>query len=155
MTLPVLRLNTNVARFCESAIFVSRWLLAPIYVGLSLSLVILLIKFAQRTIILFSAVLATDGSTTIVEVLSLIDLSLVGNLVLLVMLSGYGNFISKLNLEEHHDTPEWIGRVRFGDLKLRLMASIVAISAIYVLESFMNVRYYTNRELGWTVGIHL
>ncbi|MGA9868245.1 MAG: TIGR00645 family protein [Acetobacteraceae bacterium] len=155
MTLPIIRQNAKIEQFCESAMFVTRWLLAPIYLGLSLSLVILLVKFIQSTITLFSAVLTTDGSTTIVEVLSLIDLSLVANLVLMVMLAGYGNFVSKLKHEEHDDRPEWLGRVPFGVLKLRLMASIVAISAIYVLESFMNIRDYTNRELGWTVGIHL
>lgn len=154
MARPILS-DTAIERWCEKTIFASRWLLAPIYLGLAASLLILLIKFAQRTIELFSGVLSTSGSSTIVEVLSLIDLSLMANLVLMVMFAGYENFISKLELDGHHDKPDWMGRVGFGDLKLRLMASIVAISAIHLLENFMSVEAYSDRALGWTVGIHL
>jgi uncharacterized protein (TIGR00645 family) len=85
----------------------------------------------------------------------LIDLSLMANLVIMVMFAGYENFVSKMDIDEHKDKPDWMGHVGFGDLKLKLMTSIVAISAIHVLEVFMNLDHYDNRQLAWTVGIHL
>lgn len=88
-------------------------------------------------------------------ILALVDLALMGSLVVMVMFAGYENFVSKLDLAGHKDKPGWMGHVGFGDLKLKLMASIVAISAIHVLESFMNVEHLSDRELGWSVGIHM
>ncbi len=148
------RQDTVVERFIEHAIFASRWLLAPIYLGLSVSLCILLVKFVQRTIGLVSHVLTNEGTTTTVEILSLVELSLMANLVLMVMFSGYENFVSRLRVD-HRDRPDWMEHIGFGDLKLKLMTSIVAISAIQVLEYFVDVGHYSNRELAWSVGIHL
>jgi uncharacterized protein (TIGR00645 family) len=142
-------------RIVEHVIFGSRWLLAPIYLGLIGGLVVLLIKFAQLTIALVAHVITADGDSTIVEVLGLIDLALMGSLVLMVMFAGYENFVSKFDLGDHQDRPSWMGHVDFSDLKLKLMASIVAISAIHVLESFMNIEHLTDRELAWSVGIHM
>jgi uncharacterized protein (TIGR00645 family) len=147
--------HTLFERCIEWVIFSSRWLLAPIYIGLSAGLLVLLIKFVQRTIALLTHVLTTDGDNTIVGVLALIDLALMGGLVVMVMFAGYENFVSKLDLAGHKDKPGWMGQVDFGDLKLKLMASIVAISAIHVLESFMNIEHLSDRELAWSVGIHL
>lgn len=142
-------------RIIESVIFASRWLLAPIYVGLAAGLLVLLVKFGQRSIELLTHALTTDGDSTIVGILALVDLALMGSLVVMVMFAGYENFVSKLDLAGHKDQPGWMGHVGFGDLKLKLMASIVAISAIHVLESFMNVEHLSDRELGWSVGIHM
>jgi uncharacterized protein (TIGR00645 family) len=142
-------------RIVEHVIFSSRWLLAPIYLGLIGGLIVLLIKFGQLTIALVGHVLSANGDSTIVEVLGLIDLALMGSLVLMVMFAGYENFVSKFDLGDHQDRPSWMGHVDFSDLKLKLMASIVAISAIHVLESFMNVEHLTDRELAWSVGIHM
>jgi uncharacterized protein (TIGR00645 family) len=142
-------------RIIEQLIFGSRWLLAPIYVGLAAALVVLLVKFLQHAAELVMHVLTTNGEDTIVGILGLIDLALMGSLVLMVMFAGYENFVSKLDLAGHKDKPAWMGHVGFGDLKLKLMASIVAISAIQVLESFMNVDRLSDRALAWTVGIHM
>jgi uncharacterized protein (TIGR00645 family) len=139
----------------ERALFASRWLLAPIYLGLAASLVLLLINFAQKSISLVSHALTAGSDETIIGVLSLIDLSLMSNLLLMVIFAGYENFISEFELGKHEDKPEWMGHVGFGDLKLKLMTSIVAISAIHVLEDFMHVDQVSDRELIWTVGIHL
>lgn len=144
-----------VERTMERAIFASRWLLAPIYIGLAAGLLVLLVKFAQRTLALLTDVLTTDGDATIVGILALVDLALMGSLVVMVMFAGYENFVSKLELDDQKDKPGWMGHVGFGDLKLKLMASIVAISAIHVLEGFMNVGHLSDRELAWGVGIHL
>jgi uncharacterized protein (TIGR00645 family) len=127
--------HSLVERIIEWLIFGSRWLLAPIYVGLAAALVVLAIKFVQHAVELLMHVLTTDGDDTIIGILALIDLALMGSLVLMVMFAGYENFVSKLDLAGHKDKPSWMGHVGFGDLKLKLMASIVAISAIQVLES--------------------
>ena len=142
-------------RIVEQVMFSSRWLLAPIYVGLIAGLLVLLVKFGQKTFELVTHTLTTSGDDTIVGVLGLIDLSLMAGLVVMVMFSGYENFVSKLDLAGHRDKPGWMGQVDFSDLKLKLMASIVAISAIHVLESFMNVEHLSDRELAWGVGIHM
>ncbi|HXT78534.1 MAG TPA: TIGR00645 family protein [Acetobacteraceae bacterium] len=141
-------------RGVEFLLFTSRWLLAPIYLGLALGLAVLLIKFGQHAVALLGHALTSDGEETIIGVLALIDLALMGSLVVMVMFAGYENFVSKLDLASHRDKPGWMGHVDFSDLKLKLMASIVAISAIQVLESFMNVAQLSDRELAWSVGIH-
>jgi uncharacterized protein (TIGR00645 family) len=138
----------------ERLLFASRWLLAPVYLGLAASLTLLLINFVQKSISMVSHALTASSDETIIGILSLIDLSLMANLLLMVIFAGYENFISKLQLAPT-DKPEWMGRVGFGELKLKLMTSILAISAIHVLEDFMHVDEVTNRELGWVVGIHL
>lgn len=139
----------------ERAIFASRWLLAPFYLGLAGGLAVLLVKFAQEAValVLHTATLSAGG--VIVGLLALIDLSLMASLVMMVILAGYESFVSRLDIASHHDRLEWMGRVGFSELKLKLMASIVAISAIRLLEGFMNVGHLTDRDLAWLVGIHL
>jgi uncharacterized protein (TIGR00645 family) len=149
------RRHNLVERIVEGVIFGSRWLMAPIYVGLAAALLVLVIKFGQHAVELITHVVTTDGDNTIVGILGLIDLALMGSLVLMVMFAGYENFVSKLDLAGHADKPSWMGHVGFGDLKLKLMASIVAISAIHVLEGFMNIDHLSDRALGWSVGIHM
>jgi uncharacterized protein (TIGR00645 family) len=142
-------------RTIEWMLFTSRWLLAPIYVGLAAGLAVLLLKFLQHTVGLLSDALTTADEGIIMGVLALIDLALMASLVVMVMFAGYENFVSKLDLAGHKDKPGWMGQVDFSDLKLKLMASIVAISAIHVLGSFMNVEQLSDRELAWSVGIHM
>jgi uncharacterized protein (TIGR00645 family) len=139
----------------ERTIFASRWLLAPFYLGLAIGLGVLLIKFAQETFEMLTHALLANGNEVIITILSLIDLSLLGNLLLMVMFAGYETFVSRLDTATHQERLEWMGQVGFGDIKLKVMASIVAISAIRVLEEFMNVSHVTNREFAWLVGIHL
>jgi uncharacterized protein (TIGR00645 family) len=142
-------------RVVERAIFASRWLLAPFYLGLAVSLVVLLIKFIQKTITLVFSTLISGGSDVITAVLSLIDLSLIANLMLIVMFSGYENFVSRFELDDQKYKPAWMGHVGFGDLKIKLLTSIVAISAVHLLESFMNIDQTSDRELEWSIGIQI
>ena len=144
-----------IERLLEQALFASRWLMAPFYAGLAAALLLLLVEFGRRTTGLFAHMFDVGGEELTVAILSLIDLSLMGNLLLMVIFAGYENFISRLDLEGHNDRPQWMGQVGFGDLKLKLMTSIVAISAIQVLESFMNITRLSDRELAWSVGMHL
>jgi uncharacterized protein (TIGR00645 family) len=146
----------------ERTLFRSRWLMAPIYLGLAVALALLVVVFVKELVyytpkILFDpAMTANDG---ILAVLTLVDLSLAGNLLLIVLFSGYENFVSKLDLEGETDRPPWMGTVDFSGLKMKLIASIVAISGIQLLKTFMNIGrdgYELNPdEAFWGVIIHL
>jgi uncharacterized protein (TIGR00645 family) len=141
----------------EQGIFNARWLLAPIYVGLALSLVAVFIVFAREFIHLFAILFGRDLRTeaVILLVLSLIDLSLVANLVLIVVFSGFESFVSKMDIQNHPDRPEWMGKIDFGGLKLKLVASIAAISAIQLLKVFMQEQPPSSERVLWLVVIHL
>ena len=140
----------------ESLIFNSRWLMAPFYIGLAVSLAVLLLKFCMM---LWEFIVHAPGSKEtdiILGVLSLIDVSLTGNLILIVVFSGYENFVSKIDPGDHPDWPDWMTKVNFAGLKQKLLASIVAISAIQVLKAFMNIdAVFDAQRLGWLVGVHL
>ncbi len=142
--------------FIELLIFNSRWLMAPFYLGLIVTLVLLFIKF----IVLLFGYIFSIGSLTdsevILAVLTLVDLAFTGNLVLIVVFSGYENFVSKIDTADH-DRPDWMTKVDFAGLKQKLITSIVAISAIQVLKAFMNIEKYGDDpwKLGWLVGIHM
>ena len=142
-------------RAFERLLFGSRWLLAPFYLGLAASLVLLLIKFAKAAWVLMVSALTSNGDEVIVGILGLIDISLTANLVLMVVFAGYENFVSRMDMHDHPDRPDWMGRVNFGDLKLKLMTSIVAISAIHVLEAFMHLSSVSDRDLAWQAGLHM
>lgn len=144
-----------VERRLETMIFTSRWLMAPFYIGLIAALAVLLVKFCQELLHLFATVLDLKQAELIPGLLALIDLSLAGNLILIVVFSGYENFVSKLDIGEHEDRPTWMGKVDFGGMKLKLIASIVAISAIDLLKTFMKIEHVTDREVMWQLLVHL
>ncbi len=139
----------------ERFIFASRWLMAPFYLGLIAALVALVVVFVQdiaHEILKLPELSETD---VIVWVLSLIDLSLAANLLIMVIFAGYENFVSKMDIGDHPDRPSWMGKVDFSGMKLKLVASIVAISAIHLLRAFMEVETVDERSLRWKVIIHL
>lgn len=142
-------------RIVESVFYASRWLLAPIYIGLSLALVLLAIKFFQEVLHIFPIVFSSSESDLVLVVLSLIDLSLVGGLLVMVMFSGYENFISQIDLEDHKEKLSWLGKLDSGSLKQKVAASIVAISSIHLLQKFMDAEQIENEKLMWYVIIHL
>jgi uncharacterized protein (TIGR00645 family) len=144
-----------IERKLEAFIFASRWLMAPFYVGLIGSLAILMLKFVQELVHLVPNVFDLKEQEIIVMVLALIDLSLAGNLLLMVIFAGYENFVSKIDTGDHEDRPEWMGHVDFSGLKLKLIASIVAISGIHLLKSFMSVQSTDKGDLMWMVIIHI
>ena len=135
--------------------FASRWLLAPFYVGLVGAIAILLFKFIKEFVMLLPQVATLDGGQIMVSVLTLVDVALVANLLLIIVFAGYENFVSKINTEDSEDRPEWMGHVTFSDLKIKLIGSIVAISGIELLKAFVNVESYTDKQLAWRVGLHL
>lgn len=140
----------------EYILFNSRWLMAPFYLGLVVSLGALLYAFLLHLVEFVHQTPTAKESDTILGALSLIDLSLTGNLILIVIFSGYENFVSRIDPRNHPDWPEWMTKVDFGGLKQKLLASIVAISAIQVLKAFMNMDgAFDPMKLGWLAGIHL
>jgi uncharacterized protein (TIGR00645 family) len=144
-----------IERLLEKLIFSSRWLLAPFYVMLIAALCVLLVKAVQETWHFVIHALSLPESDVIIGVLALVDLTLTGSLIVIVIFSGYENFVSRIEVADSVDWPEWMGKIDFSGLKLKLLSSIVAISAIQVLKAFMNVRNISDRELSWLVGIHL
>jgi uncharacterized protein (TIGR00645 family) len=139
----------------EKTLFASRWLLAPFYLGLAIAIGILLIKFIQELFHLAVKAFLASEADSILGVLTLVDLALTGSLLLIVVFSGYENFVSKIDHSGHRDWPEWMGTIDFTALKIKLLGSIVAISAIQLLKQFMAVRTASDRELMWYVIIHL
>ena len=147
----------------ERALFMSRWLMAPFYAGLVVALALLLDVFVRELVhyvpLAFTAEYnAGMSNDVILAILTLVDLSLAGNLLLIVLFSGYENFVSKLDLEGEQDRPPWMGTVDFSGLKMKLIASIVAISGIQLLKSFMNIGRpdpMDENALMWAVVIHL
>ena len=139
----------------EALIFGSRWLLAPLYLGLVLALGLLLVKFAKEFFHFVPLVFTASGGEVIIGLLSLIDVVMVGNLIIIIVFAGYENFVSRMDLDNHEDRPSWMGHVGFAELKMKLIGSIVAISGIELLKAFMHVETMTNEQLGWKVGIHM
>jgi uncharacterized protein (TIGR00645 family) len=140
--------------FIEAIIFHSRWALAPFYLGLVLSLLLLLYHFLVQLSAFVLEIRVASESDVILGVLSLIDLAFTGNLIVIVIFSGFENFVSRIDAGDR-DRPDWMAKVDFGGLKQKLMTSIVAISAIQVLKAFMNIEHYDSSKLGWLVGIHV
>ena len=148
--------KTNpVERALEKTLFASRWLMAPFYVGLVVALATLMVVFIHDIVSKLPHVFTINENEVILWILGLIDLSLAGNLVLMVIFAGYENFVSKLDKHEHPDKPAWMGKIDFSAMKLKLVASIVAISAIHLLQAFMSIETYTREHIILLIVIHL
>lgn len=145
----------DLERFVERTLFASRWLLVPLYLGMALLLVLFCIHFFQELLHLFERALQLGETEMILGALDLIDLTLIGGLVVMVMLSGYENFVSRLDIGETEKTISWLGKLDSGGLKLKVAASIVAISAIQLLKGFMEIQTLANDKLLWMTLIHL
>jgi uncharacterized protein (TIGR00645 family) len=150
------RVLNGIGRVLEGVLFNSRWLMAPFYLGLVVSLAVLFLKFMRM---LWEFILHAPGAKptdTILDVLSLIDVTLVGNLILIVVFSGYENFVSRIDTSGQPNWPVWITKIDFAGLKQKVLASIVAISAIHVLEAFLNIdAAFDATRMTWLVAVHL
>jgi uncharacterized protein (TIGR00645 family) len=144
----------KIVNLVEAVIFYSRWLLAPLYLGLVAALLILMLHFFKVFGLFVLDLLSDSPNDVILGVLSLIDVVFTANLVLIVIFSGYENFVSQMsNAERDRDSrPLWMSRVDFGGLKQKLVAPIVAISAVEVLRAFMNIDHYDTTKFGWADG---
>ncbi|WP_177341332.1 TIGR00645 family protein [Klebsiella variicola] len=142
-------------RFLENAMYASRWLLAPVYFGLSLGLIALTIKFFQEIVHILPHIFSVSESDMILTLLSLVDMTLVGGLLVMVMFSGYENFVSQLDINEGKEKLSWLGKMDATSLKNKVAASIVAISSIHLLRVFMDAKNVPDNKLMWYVIIHL
>jgi len=147
----------------ESGLFATRWLLAPIYFGLVLGLAIVVFKFFEQLWKLLTHLGEpefAEADSLMVAILTLVDMALLANLILIVIFAGYENFVSRMSVaDDHVDKPAWMGHVDFSGLKIKLIGSLVAISAILLLKDFVNIG---NKEVTvdytavrWQIGIHL
>lgn len=145
----------------EKGLFASRWLMAPMYLGLAVTLAMLTVIFVKELVYYAPQVLDLSAEKMILVALTLIDLTLAANLLLIVMFSGYESFVSKFDFDAGEDKPGWMGKVDFGGLKMKLIASIVAISGIHLLKRFMEISdletatTFGETEMFWLVVIHL
>jgi uncharacterized protein (TIGR00645 family) len=143
-----------IEQLVERLLFAARWLLAPLYVGLSLALIALGVKFFQEAIHLLGHIWTATEADLVLTVLALIDIVLVGSLIVMVMFSGYENFVSRIEAKGT-DALGWLGKLDAGTLKLKVAASIVAISSIHLLRVFMNAQQVENDKIMWYVLLHL
>ncbi len=147
-----------IERTIERLLFASRWLLAPVYLGLSLALVALGVKFFQEASHVLLHVLTVTEADLVLTLLAMIDIVLVGGLIIMVMLSGYENFVSRIDVNQGENREAalgWLGKLDAGGLKLKVAASIVAISSIHLLRVFMNAMQTPNDKILWYVVLHL
>ena len=147
----------SIENFAENIIFSSRWLLAPIFLGLVVALLLILIKFLQSLILFIPASLDMDFHMFSMGILNLLDIALLGNLLLLVIFSGYENFVSKIDpAQDHDDRPSWMGELDFSGLKIKIVGSIVVISLIGLLQDFLHAAGNVDPNIEfWRVTLHL
>ncbi|MBK8133848.1 MAG: TIGR00645 family protein [Gammaproteobacteria bacterium] len=154
-----MRMRNTGEKILESILFNSRWILAPVYIGLVISLLMLLTAFVTEIVHTLPHLIGMKTEVVILTVLSLIDLSLALNLVLIVVFSGYENFVSKIDTGDSEDRPQWMGTLDFSGMKMKLIGSIVAISAISLLRAFMTLSAsdapFDEARLHWMIILHL
>ncbi len=154
-------MSIGVERRFERILFAGRWLMAPMYVGLLAALAMLMVVFIREAVYYVPKALVLSSEDAILAILTLIDLTLAANLLLIVLFSGYENFVSRIDIADSPDRPDWMGTVDFSGLKLKLVASIVAISGIHLLKRFMEIGEvnpdtpFDPLQLRWMVIIHL
>jgi uncharacterized protein (TIGR00645 family) len=151
MTKPLKTIERNM----EALIFASRWILAPFFIGLIVAMLVLLVKFGKELFSLLMGIFGFYEHDTIISILTLVDTALLAVLLIIIVFSGYENFVSKINVGEHEDRPAWMGKVGFSDLKMKLISAIVAISAVELLKAFLVSDTMTGEQIGWKIAIHL
>ncbi len=142
-------------KMIEGAIFGSRWLQVPLYLGLILVLLVLCAKFFMVLVKLVFGMGEMDEAKIVLMVLELVDVVMVANLIVMVVISGYENFVSRLDIEGHGEKLSWFGKLDAGSLKIKLASSIVAISSIHLLKAFLDAAEISNDKLLMLVVIHM
>ncbi|SEM84830.1 TIGR00645 family protein [Nitrosomonas marina] len=142
-------------RFIERTMYAARWLLAPVYLGLSIAILFLGLKFFQEVLHVLPIIFSMSESDLVLVILALVDLALVGGLLVMVMFSGYENFVSKMDITENSDRLGWLGKMDSSSLKNKVAASIVAISSIHLLQVFMSAQTVPNDKIMWYILLHL
>ena len=139
----------------EKLIFASRWLQAPLYAGLILGGVLYAYKFTIELIHLFVSIDEISESELMLGVLTLVDITMVANLLIMVIIGGYSTFVSRIDIDKHEDKPEWLQKVDAGTLKVKLAGSLVGVSGIHLLQTFINIKNHEMEHVMWQVIIHV
>ncbi len=147
---PIMRM----LRILESTIFWSRWLQAPLYLGLIVAQGVYAYKFIKTLVALIQDLPGLTSDQIMIIVLGLIDVVMIANLLIMVIIGGYETFVSKLDLDSHPDQPEWLNHISAGVLKIKLATALISISSIHLLASFMNADNVSEKTLLWQVIIH-
>ncbi|MBK8553255.1 MAG: TIGR00645 family protein [Ignavibacteria bacterium] len=138
----------------ETIIFASRWIQAPLYAGLIVGGILYAYKFTVELIHLVIHADEITESQMLLGVLTLVDITMVANLLVMVIIGGYSTFVSKMNIDSHEDKPEWLQKIDAGTLKVKLAASLVGVSGIHLLHIFINIKNQNKEDVMWQVIIH-
>lgn len=144
-----------VEHLIERIIFASRWVQAPLYGGLIVASVLYAYKFLLELIHLIETVNGVSEEVLMLGILTLVDITMVLNLLIMVIIGGYATFVSRLNIDHHEDRPDWLEKVDAGSLKVKLAGSLVSISGIHLLKSFINISNKSPEAVKWQIIIHL
>ncbi|HMV25673.1 MAG TPA: TIGR00645 family protein [bacterium] len=139
----------------ESIIFASRWIQAPLYAGLIVGGILYAYKFLNELIHLCLTINEISESVLMLGVLTLVDITMVANLLVMVIIGGYSTFVSRMNIDEHEDKPEWLQKVDAGTLKVKLAGSLVGVSGIHLLQVFINIKNHNSEQVMWQTIIHV
>lgn len=139
----------------EKIIFASRWLQAPLYAGLIVGGVLYTYKFIAELIHLCLTINEITESALMLGVLTLVDITMVANLLIMVIIGGYSTFVSRIDIDKHEDKPEWLQKVDAGTLKVKLAGSLVGVSGIHLLQTFINIKNHEMEHVMWQVIIHI
>lgn len=139
----------------ESLIFSSRWFQAPLYLGLIIAGLLYTYKFLLELWHLCSSVNEISEELLMLGVLTLVDITMVANLLIMVIIGGYATFVSRMDLIGHPDKPDWLDKIDAGALKVKLATALVGISGIHLLKTFINVKEKNQEQIMWQVIIHI
>jgi uncharacterized protein (TIGR00645 family) len=141
--------------FFESVVFASRWIQAPLYAGLIVAELLYAYKFLIELWEMVIHINKMEETVFMLGVLGLIDVTMVANLLTMVVIGGYATFVSKLDLDQHPDRPDWLTHVDPGTIKIKLAASLIGISSIHLLKGFVDVANENPEHLKWKIFIHM
>lgn len=142
-------------RAFETIIFASRWVQAPVYGGLIIGAALYVYKFLVELIHLCATVGSITEEVLMMGILTLVDITMVLNLLIMVIIGGYATFVSRIHLDEHEDRPDWLEKITAGSLKVKLAGALVGISGIHLLKSFINIANKDMEHVKWQVVIHI
>ncbi|WP_392537190.1 TIGR00645 family protein [Legionella sp. 227] len=145
----------NLKKGISKFIFMGRWLQLPLYLGLILILAVYVYRFVHELFELITHLNNIDDTLIMLGVLDLIDVVMIANLLIMVVLGGYETFVSPLSLDSHPDQPEWLDHLDAGAMKVKLALSLIGISSIHLLRTFIDPNKLSNFSVMWQVIIHL
>ena len=148
-------MSNKVETVFEKLIFASRWLQAPLYAGLIVGGVLYAYKFLIELIHLCATINEITETALMLGVLTLVDITMVANLIIMVIIGGYTTFVSRMDIDKHEDKPEWLQKIDAGTLKIKLSGSLVGVSGIHLLQVFINIKNHESEQIMWLVIIHV